>query len=142
MPVRFWDASAVVPLLVTEEASARIEAIEAQDPAIPSGWGTPVECVSAFARLRREGALGAPDMAQALTGLRRRAASWTEVVPTADVREQAIRLVRVHDLRSADALQLAAAIVAADFQASSLPFVTLDARQGEAADKEGFVVIA
>ena len=140
--MRFWDASAVVPLLVTEEASARIEAIEAQDPAITIWWGTPVECVSAFARLRREGALGAPDMAQALTGLRRRAASWTEVVPTADVREQAIRLVRVHDLRSADALQLAAAIVAADFQASSLPFVTLDARQGEAADKEGFVVIA
>jgi predicted nucleic acid-binding protein len=74
--------------------------------------------------------------------LRRRAASWTEVVASTGVREQAIRLIRVHELRSGDALQLAAAIVAADFQPSSLAFVTFDTRQGEAADKEGFRVIA
>jgi uncharacterized protein len=140
--VRFWDASAIVPLLVTEDGSAQIEDIEAQDPAITIWWGTPVECVSAFARLRREGALGAPEMAEAMAGLRRRAAGWAQVVPTAAVREQAIRLVRVHELRSADALQLAAAIVAADFQPASLPFVTLDTRQGEAADKEGFQIVA
>ena len=140
--MRFWDASAIVPLLVSEDASARVEDIAAQDPAVTIWWGTPVECVSAFARLRREGALGASEMADALAGLRRRMAGWTEVVPTADVREQAIRLVRVHELRSADAIQLAAAIVAADFQPASLPFVTLDTRQGEAAEKEGLEVIS
>lgn len=41
-------------------------------------------------------------------------------------------------LRAADALQLAAAIVAADFNAASMPFVTLDVRLAEAADREGF----
>ena len=140
--MRFWDASAIVPLLVTEDASARINEVAAQDLAVTTWWGTPVECVSAFARLLREHALGATEMAEALAGLRRRAVSWTEVVASTEVREQAIRLIRVHELRSGDALQLAAAIVAADFQPASLPFVTLDTRQGEAADKEGFEVIS
>lgn len=140
--MRFWDASAIVPLLITEDASARIREIEAQDPAVTTWWATAVECVSAFARLQREGALRAAEMAEAIAGLRGRAATWTEVVASTDVREQAIRLIRVHELRAGDALQLAAAIVAADFQPSSLALVTLDTRQGEAADKEGFRVIA
>lgn len=65
---------------------------------------------------------------------------WAEVGPTTGVREQAMRLVRVHSLRAANAVQLAAAIVASDFQPISLEFVTLDTRQAEAAEKEGFRV--
>ena len=66
---------------------------------------------------------------------------WTEVQPSDDVREQAIRLLRVHTLRAADAIQLAAAIVVAEFQPGTLEFVTLDKNQAAAADKEGFRVI-
>jgi hypothetical protein len=54
------------------------------------------------------------------------------------VKEQAIRLTRIHPLRAAGALQLAAAIVAANFQPRSLEFVTLDMRQARAAEAEGF----
>ena len=69
------------------------------------------------------------------------AAGWMEVPATAPVREQAMRLLRVHPLRAADALQLAAALVAAGFQPDGLPFVTLDSRQADAAEREGFTVL-
>jgi predicted nucleic acid-binding protein len=49
--------------------------------------------------------------------------------------------LRVHTLRDADALQLAAAFVAAERRPSSLEVVTLDERLAGAARKEGFVLI-
>ncbi len=58
------------------------------------------------------------------------------------VREAAIRFLRVHPLCAADALQLAAAFIAADRQPSSLELVTLDDGLAAAARKEGFVVLA
>jgi hypothetical protein len=47
----------------------------------------------------------------------------------------------VHPLRSAVSLQLAAAIVAADHDPASLPFVSLDERLNAAARREGFTVV-
>lgn len=78
---------------------------------------------------------------------RRRAAralagGWHQVEAGDAVREAAIRFLRVHPLCAADALQLAAAFIAADRQPSSLELVTLDDRLAAAARKEGFVVIA
>ncbi|HVS18905.1 MAG TPA: PIN domain-containing protein [Planctomycetota bacterium] len=104
-------------------------------------WATTVECASGLARLERDGALDRRGMAQALERLRLAASGWAEVPATPPVREQAIRLVRNHPLRAADAIQLAAAIVASDFQPSALEFVTLDGRQAAAADREGFRVL-
>ena len=57
------------------------------------------------------------------------------------MRDDARRLVRVHDLRAADAFQLAAARVAADGQPGTLPLVTLDERLALAASREGFRVL-
>ena len=138
--MRYWDSSALIPLLVTEEASGAMEALRRDDPAIVTWWGTSVECVSALARLERDGALPAVDVRSALERLRQASHGWVEVPATDDVREQAIRLLRGHRLRAADALQLAAAVVASDFQASTLEFVSLDARQREAAEREGFPI--
>jgi hypothetical protein len=115
--------------------------LHAADPAIATWWGTPIECVSAFARLERDGALTSAGLSGSITRIRYALTSWTEVGPSDDVREQSIRLLRVHQLRTADAVQLAAAIVAAEFQPSTLDFVTLDRIQATAADKEGFRVI-
>jgi hypothetical protein len=47
----------------------------------------------------------------------------------------------LHDLRAADALQLAAALIACDEQPALLPFVTLDRRLADAARREGFRVL-
>jgi hypothetical protein len=56
------------------------------------------------------------------------------------VRRTAERLLRVHALRSADSLQLAAAITAADHNPSTLELVCLDDRLTAAARREGFTV--
>jgi predicted nucleic acid-binding protein len=67
--------------------------------------------------------------------------SWREVQPIRRVRQTAIRLLRVHPLRTADALQLAAAIVVAEEEPASVPFVTLDDRLAQAAEREGFSIV-
>jgi hypothetical protein len=48
------------------------------------------------------------------------------------------RLLKVHPLRAADSLQLAAAILAADHEPDRLELVCLDEKLGQAAIKEGF----
>jgi hypothetical protein len=62
------------------------------------------------------------------------------VEPTDEIRETARRLLRVHALRAADALQLAAAFVAAERRPPTMTFVTLDERLRTAAAREGFVL--
>lgn len=139
--MRYWDSSALVPLLVEQSATAGMRRIAREDSAVATWWGTPVECASALSRLARDKALTATELTAAMARLRAGAAMWSELAPSTDVREQAIRITRVHGLRAADSLQLAAAIVAADFQPRQLDFVTLDTRLAEAADAEGFHLI-
>ena len=81
------------------------------------------------------------DVARANQRLRRAAEGWAEVPATDAVRAAARRLLGVHALRAADALQLAAATVAAEGEPGSLEVVTLDDRLAEAAEREGFVVL-
>jgi uncharacterized protein len=140
--VRFWDASAIVPLLVREPQSDRVDAILAQDRTVVVWWGTVVECTSALLRQRRDGALDPRGLTAATARLRRLATSWIEVQPGDHVRDHALRLLRIHRLRAGDALQLAAALIAADTRPDTIEFVTLDARQAEAAEREGFRVVA
>jgi hypothetical protein len=52
-----------------------------------------------------------------------------------------MRLLRVHPLRAADALHLGAALVAAEDNPRTLPFVTLDDELALAAEREGFPVV-
>jgi uncharacterized protein len=104
-------------------------------------WGSEIECISALARRERDGALDAQAMITALERLQRLARTWDEIDPTDAVREAAARFVRVHTLRAADALQLAAAFVAAEQRPKSLSMVSLDQRLVTAARKEGFGVI-
>ena len=139
--MKFWDASAIVPSVVTEPATRVVQALAAKDPAMLVWWATEVECASAIARLERDGALDESAVTQALDRLKQFAAGWHEVDPSDAIREAAVRFLRVHPLRAADALQLAAAFIAAERRPSSLELVTLDERLAIAARKEGFVVI-
>src|SRR5207249_5579998 len=95
----------------------------------------------AITRLEREGALDESAVTQAFDRLKRLANGWHEVDPTDPIREAAVRFLRVHPLRGADALQLAAAFIAAERRPSSLEVITLDERLAAAARKEGFAVI-
>jgi uncharacterized protein len=140
--LRFWDSSAIVPLTVAEASTDAMRTIAEEDPVMCVWWATEVECVSALARLEREGALTDTATTVALKRLDLLAESWNEVQPVVAVRSAARRLLRVHTLRGADALQLAAVVVAAEGQPASLEIVTLDERLAAAARREGFAVEA
>ena len=60
--------------------------------------------------------------------------------PTDRLHALAQRMLRVHALRAADALQLAAALLASDEEPAGLEVVTLDSRLADAARREGFRV--
>ena len=139
--MKFWDASAIVPLLIAEVSTPRLLALAAVDPVMLVWWGSEVECVSAVARLEREAAIDSNGIRAAVSRLGELKAAWHEVDPSEAVRETAARFLRVHPLRGADALQLAAAFAAAEGRPTSLEFVSLDDRLCVAARKEGFAVV-
>lgn len=139
--MKYWDSSALLPLIVREATSSAMQSLLGDDTDVLTWWGSRVEAHSALARLERDGALPATSYEAAMNRLRQFAASWHEVAPTEVVREQAERLLRVHALRAADAFQLAAAVVASEHRPASLLVITLDARLQQAAVREGFSVL-
>jgi len=138
--MKFWDSSAVVPLLVAEEMTSSVIEFLEQDRSMLVWWGAEVECGSAIARLERDGAFATVDASTAFRRLDTLRNSWNEIAPGDLVRETARRFLRVHDLRAANALQLAAAFVAAEARPASLSFVCMDDRLAQAAHQEGFDV--
>jgi predicted nucleic acid-binding protein len=140
--VKFWDSSAIVPLLVAESSRDRLLKLLEQDRTMLVWWGTPVECTSAIARREREGNFRVDLATQALERLHSLSETWYEVVPSASLRIIAQRLLRVHALRAADALQLAAAVVASDREPATLEFVSLDDPLNTTAQREGFRIIS
>lgn len=139
--MRFWDASALLPLLALEAATERVQNLYLENPLVVVWWGTELELVSALARKAREGTLKDAPLAKALGRLERLQRAWYEVLPGEEVRKTARRLLFSHPLRTGDALQLAAAWVASQGRPQDLPFVTLDARLAGAALREGFPVL-
>jgi len=133
--MRFWDASALVPLVVDQPESTRVKALLRADRALVVWWGSVVECWSAFARLRREGVFSVDDE-DAARGFSTPCRIMDRILPSEDVRAHAGRLLRLHAVRSADALQLAAALVWAGDPPSG-EFVAFDQRLHEAARMEG-----
>lgn len=139
--MRFWDTSALIPLLVQQPSSARLQDLQRRDAAVAIWWGTPVEIASGLARLQRDGSLPRSGLRQAhavLDALRARAA---EIEPTEEVRSRAVRLLAVHPLRAGDALQLAAALIWSQERVRGVGFVSLDDRLRGAAAREGFQVL-
>ncbi|MFZ5699086.1 MAG: type II toxin-antitoxin system VapC family toxin [Pseudomonadota bacterium] len=139
--MKFWDSSAILPLLVAETCSPAAIAWYQKNPEVVAWWATPIECTSALTRLEREASLDAAGVALALRQLALLQAAWHEVQPLDVVRQVAQRLLRLHPLRAADSLQLAAALVACEHRPQHWQFVCLDARLGLAAEREGFSVL-
>jgi hypothetical protein len=137
--MRFWDASAIIPLCINEENSRTVRGLVSEDGGMVAWWGSSIECFSALARLRREGLINTAeeDMARNIIEILR--ASWTEILPGEEIRSIAGRLLLNHPLKAADSLQLAAAIIWAEKSPSLHPFVCFDNRLREAARKEGFM---
>lgn len=139
--MRFWDSSAVVPLLVRQGHSDQARRWADEDPEVATWWGTPVACGVALARLEREGHLAAEDADRARARLVALAQGWHEVQPSTEVRRRADRLVRVHPLRTLDAFQAAAAVVLAGDDPAGLPVACFDGRLATVLRREGFPVL-
>ena len=140
--MKFWDSSALVPLLIEEETTpALLDLLRKETGELVAWWGAEVECTSALARLEREEMLSAQETTSALQRMDQLARGWHIVEPVESVRQHTRRLLRAHRLRAADALQLAAAFVAASGRPATLPFVCLDQHLGIAAQREGFPIV-
>jgi predicted nucleic acid-binding protein len=104
-------------------------------------WASGVECVSAISRRERRRELAQAAVQRALDRLTSLETGWNEVQAVPAVESRARRLLRVHDLRAGDALQLAASLVAAEDQPGSLEFVSLDDRLNISAEREGLILV-
>ena len=138
--MRYWDSSALVSLIVGESDTEQRERLQRQDSGIVTWWGSLVECASALSRLQREGNLDSQGLTLGVGKLRRSAANWLQIRPSERVRQRALRLLRLHPLGAAHALQLAAALAACDDDPTTLALVCSDQRLSDAALKEGFLV--
>ena len=138
----FWDSSAVVPLCLHQPQTSRLRRLLRDHLPLVVWWGTPVEAISAFHRLRREGSMTASGFQQASDRLAMLRRSWAEVNPTEKVRNLAEVLLGRHSLRAADAVQLAAALVWCGERPARRVFVCLDRRLAQAAKEAGFATPA
>lgn len=138
--MRFWDTSAIVPLVIRQSASGKADRWYGEDPSVAIWTLTTIEITSALWRLRREEALTEEDARAAELRVEELASASYIVADVDSVKALAARLLRVHALRAADALQLGAALVWAGARADGKTLHTLDERLALAARREGFSV--
>lgn len=138
--MRFWDSSALVPLVVHEPGSDLVRRWAREERSIVTWCLTRLELVGAVERRARQGVLTPQKRRAALQRFEELAESWDEVTDLLPVRTRGGPLLARHPIRAADAVQLAAALVAAENDPASLPFVCLDRTLAAAAEREGFRV--
>jgi len=139
--VNFWDTSAIVPLLVREADTELREAQLKSMAGITVWWATRLEFVSALCRRQREGDLPAVAFQAAMARLEALRLQWQVVSPSKVMLSRAERLLRVHPLRATDAMQLAAALLAAWEEPDGASFHTADTQLAAAAEKENFTIL-
>ena len=126
--MRYWDASALVPLLVAERDTELVRSWLSDDDRIVTWAWTRTEIVGAVERRTREGSLSRSQRREVLRRLDAFARSWDEVTDVLAVRSRANALLARHPLRPADAGQLGAALLVQEQIAGVLDFVCLDRR--------------
>jgi predicted nucleic acid-binding protein len=139
--MRFWDSSALIPLLIREKSSEAMRAILIGDRHIAASVITPLEIESALWRRRHHGDFDTEQHSVAEETFAELTHSWSEIGDIIIVRGIALDLLSRHALRAGDALQLATAIVAQGSNRVPLVFITLDLDLAIAARAEGFAVL-
>lgn len=139
--MKFWDSSALIATEVAERSTGAIREIVEEDADVVVWVLTQVEIASALWRRRRADEIAEAGRAEAQRRLDQTLANAVTVQDVSAVARRARRLLATHSLRSADAMQLAAALAGCEDEPERLPFVTLDDRLAEAAAREGFEVL-
>ena len=138
--MRYWDASALFPLLVSEPDSDLVRTWLSEDDRVITWVWTRTEIVGAIERRTREGSLPRRRRREVLGRLETFARSWDEVTEVLAVRSRVCALLARHPLRAADAGQLGAALLVQEQLAGTLDFVCLDGRLSSAAELESLRV--
>ena len=138
--MRFWDSSAIVPLLVLEKETEQCIKAFQSDQVVLVWTMSKVEVFSALCRRFREGALKEVDFDSAKKRMNVFFDTAFEIISVPKVKDRALRLLQVHPLRAADAMQLAAVLVATQEDTSRMPIMSFDDRLTLAAKREGFTV--
>jgi predicted nucleic acid-binding protein len=140
LPFAFWDTSALIPLCTWQMQTAQARRLYAGFGVVV-WWATPVEIISGLTRLERMGEidhdefLAGKQQAQALSMI------WNSIRPPTSIAAQACSLLELYPLRSADALQLSAAMEYFGHATSQgNVFITADQRLADAARRIGFLV--
>jgi uncharacterized protein len=139
--LRFWDTSSIIPLIVNEPTSDLTDGIFEQDQEIVVWWETEVECVHGLSEAFRSRRFGNVEVEQSLNRLADLVGGWSEIQPTDQVRVRAERLLFAHILKSADAMQLASALLWCGDDPRAAEFVCQDRQLRTAARREGFTVL-
>lgn len=135
--MKYWDTSALVPLIFVEPQSRAVRHLIFADDAVTVSFLTRIELSAAIARRLRQHPDRLQSAAEFADTLEN---SWVDVDPHPETLQLARRLAFVHRLRAGDAVQLACAIIASS-GSRPMPFVTLDAELAAAARTEGFPVL-
>lgn len=108
-------------------------------------WATRAECIHAICRRRIEGSFSAQDEQRARDRLDALAERWLEIQPTRALRNLAEQRLCMYPLRTADALQLATALMWSGQRPQARGFVCLDDRGNRGlrtpARMEGFQIL-
>ena len=140
--MRYWDASALVPLIVAERDSDLVRGWLSEDDHIVTWVWTRTEITGAIERRTREELLSRLQRREVLERLGVLAGSWDEVTDVLAVRSRANALLARHALRAADAGQLGASLLVQEQLAGPLTFACRDQRLSSSADLEGLRILA
>jgi predicted nucleic acid-binding protein len=138
-PYAYWDSSALVPLCVFQPQTVAAQVLYAKYK-IVTWWATQVEIVSGLARLTRTGAMTQQQFLLSKPFVQNLASGWLAVHESASIAPNACRLLELHPLRAADALQLSAALETCEHNPLGFALITADQRLADAARQMGFSV--
>lgn len=131
----------MVPALVREPKTEAVLSLLREDEGMAVWWTTRVECASALSRKLADGTLDSRLFDQAVDRLTALLEKWAEEPPSDEMRMLAEYFLGLHRLKTADALQLAAAFQWCEWNPMGKEFVCLDGKLRAAADMEGFSVL-
>ena len=106
----FWDTSALLLVLAEQPGGLDVVPLMEKGSDVAVWWGTRVELVSGVCRLHREGRIDEKALSGLLSKIDAVTSEANQVEPTEQVERLQFVCLELHNLRAADALQLAAAL--------------------------------
>lgn len=136
----YFDTSVLVKRYVKEKGSGPTRRLLQRFRFLSSAVA-PVEAMSAFSRRRTAGELTPQDFLAIRSRLHKDLAYWELVEVGEQVLRHAEELVQKKNVRTLDALHIASAIMFKTASGLTIPFITSDAKQRDAAQATGLTVI-